>query len=79
ATPSASKSARALAFSHDQETAQPDYYRVQLAGGVKAEMTASDHGALMRFGFEGAQRSLVFDSPKGGARFSFDGSTVTGT
>ncbi len=79
ATPSASKSARALAFSHDQEVAQPDYYRVQLAGGVKAEMTASDHGALMRFGFEGAQRSLVFDSPKGGARFSFDGSTVTGT
>lgn len=79
ATPSNGKSARALAFSHDQETAQPDYYQVQLAGGINAEMTASDHGAVMRFSFNGTQNSLVFDSPKGGAKFAFDGSSVTGT
>lgn len=79
ATPSTSKTGRALAFSHEQEVAQPDYYSVRLAGGIKAEMTPSDHGAVLRFGFSGPQSSVVFDSPKGGATFAFDGTTVIGT
>ncbi|WP_285727996.1 GH92 family glycosyl hydrolase [Psychromicrobium xiongbiense] len=78
-TPSSSKSARQLAFSHRDEIAQPDYYSVKLAGNLRAEMTPSDHGGILRFTFPDTAGTLVFDSPKSGAVFSFSGSTVTGT
>ncbi|HKF31190.1 MAG TPA: GH92 family glycosyl hydrolase [Jatrophihabitantaceae bacterium] len=57
-----SPSNRALAFSHDTEIAQPDYYRVVLQGGLVAEMTPTDHAGVMRFTFPSGQTSgsLVF-------------------
>ncbi|MFF3437129.1 GH92 family glycosyl hydrolase [Streptosporangium sp. NPDC002721] len=55
-------SGRALAFSHDDEIARPDLYRVKLQNGLVADMTATDHGGVMRFAFPSGQAtgSLVF-------------------
>ncbi len=50
--------ARRLAFSHTDETANPDYYAVSLriADGtrIRAEMTATERCAFLRFRFPGA-------------------------
>lgn len=41
------------AFSHEEEVARPDYYSVSLKDfGVKAEMTATERCAIMRFTYE---------------------------
>ena len=70
---------RAATFGHDNETAQPDYYKVGLDNGVTAEMTPTDHAAIMRFSFTGAANSVVLDGPNDNGSFSIaaDG-TVTG-
>jgi predicted alpha-1,2-mannosidase len=40
------------AYSHDDEDAEPGYYRVRLAdSGVEAELTASGHAAIHRYTF----------------------------
>lgn len=68
--------ARGLAFSHQEETAKPDYYTVSLqtAGGgrIRAELTATERCALLRFRFpaEGAARVLVEVSRPGFAGFA---------
>ncbi|RZT78048.1 putative alpha-1,2-mannosidase [Micromonospora violae] len=53
---------RALAFSHDDEIAQPDLYRVTTQNGLVAEMSPTDHAGIMRFTFPAGQAtgSLVF-------------------
>jgi predicted alpha-1,2-mannosidase len=57
--------ARQLAFSHSEETAKPDYYAVSLriADGarIRAEMTATERCAFLRFRFPsaGVTRVLV--------------------
>lgn len=60
-----STSAYALPFSHDDETAEPGYYRVGLQasqGTIEAELTATVRSALERFTFPAAgQASLVLD------------------
>ncbi|MET8043592.1 GH92 family glycosyl hydrolase [Micromonospora sp. NPDC005215] len=68
---------RALAFSHDDETAQPDLYRVTLQNGLIAETSPTDHGGVMRFTFPAGQAtgSLVFHN--GTFSIGADG-TVTG-
>ncbi|MGJ6967617.1 GH92 family glycosyl hydrolase [Streptosporangium sp. G11] len=55
-------SGRGLAFSHDDEIARPDLYRVTLQNGLVAQMTATDHGGIMQFTFPSGQAtgSLVF-------------------
>ncbi|MFI1097517.1 GH92 family glycosyl hydrolase [Streptomyces sp. NPDC020917] len=55
-------STRALAFSHADETARPDYYRVKLQNGMVAQMSPTDHGGVMQFTFPSGQAtgSLVF-------------------
>jgi predicted alpha-1,2-mannosidase len=55
-------STRALAFSHNDETARPDFYRVTLRNGLIAQMTPTDHGGIMQFTFPAGQAtgSLVF-------------------
>ncbi|WP_394940430.1 GH92 family glycosyl hydrolase [Psychromicrobium sp. YIM B11713] len=82
--PSSSKQSRALPFSHDNETAQPDYYSVKLDGpnpgeALQAEMTASDHGAIMRFSYPGDRGNLVFDTPGSGGNFTLQGNEISGT
>jgi len=61
--PAGDARARSVAFDHTAETAQPDYYGVDLDGGLRAEVTPSDHGAVMRFSFpDGAPRQVVVDT-----------------
>lgn len=63
----ASATARARGFSHDDEVARPHDYRVQLDGGIRAEMTAADHTVLLRITFPpgAAEGVLVFDQIEG--------------
>ncbi|WP_433303549.1 GH92 family glycosyl hydrolase [Actinoplanes sp. CA-030573] len=68
--------AQPLAFSHDDEIARPDYYRVKLQNGQTAQMSPTDHGGVMQFGFPSATgNSLVFQN--GTFAIGADGS-VTG-
>ncbi|SNT58239.1 alpha-1,2-mannosidase, putative [Actinacidiphila glaucinigra] len=55
-------SGRALAFSHDDEIARPDFYQVTTQNGLKAQMSPTDHGGIMQFTFPTGQTtgSLVF-------------------
>jgi predicted alpha-1,2-mannosidase len=62
---------RKLAFSHTDEVARPDYYSVSMqAGGsrrIRAEMTATDHCAYMRFTFpKNASSSIVVETSRPG-------------
>ena len=50
-TPDAGLAARALGFSHDAETARPHRYGVDLDGGSRIDVAASDHGGVLRFTF----------------------------
>ncbi|MFI8812460.1 MULTISPECIES: GH92 family glycosyl hydrolase [unclassified Streptomyces] len=61
-TPDASRTARALPFRHENETAKPHYYGVTFENGLKAEMTPTDHAARMRFTYPGKDASIVFDN-----------------
>jgi len=49
--PDAGLEARALGFSHDDETARPHRYTVDLDGGARIAVAASDHGGVLRFTF----------------------------
>ncbi len=71
---------RAAAFSHDDETARPDLYAVDLANGVRAELAPTDHGAIFRFTFpqDAPGRHLIFDTIDENGAFEYDGNAVTG-
>ncbi|MBR5055814.1 MAG: GH92 family glycosyl hydrolase, partial [Bacteroidales bacterium] len=60
---------RQSVFSHLSETAKPYYYGVYLADqDVKAEMTATERAAIMRFTFPESQNSgIVIDAFDGGS------------
>ncbi len=60
--PSADRSARALAFSHDNEIARAHFYGVTFDNGMKTEITPTDHAAMFRFTFTGNESNLVFDN-----------------
>src|SRR5262249_2715148 len=51
--PNAGRGARALAFHHENETAQPHYYRIAFDNGMRTEMAPTDHAAVFRFTFAG--------------------------
>ncbi|MFT8645580.1 GH92 family glycosyl hydrolase [Gluconacetobacter sp.] len=61
---------RALPFSHRDEEARPDYYRVVMGTGgqaIRAEMTAAAHSALFRFVFPaGAARRVMVEASRPG-------------
>ncbi|MFG2286628.1 GH92 family glycosyl hydrolase [Streptomyces sp. NPDC048595] len=79
-TPDASRTGRALPFHHANETAKPHYYGVTFDNGLKAEITPTDHAALMRFTFPGDDASLIFDNvnDKGGLSLDTERGVVTG-
>ncbi|MEJ5888503.1 GH92 family glycosyl hydrolase [Pseudokineococcus marinus] len=71
--PAGGAQARSLAFAHTAETAQPDYYGVDLEGGLRAETTPTDHGAVMRFSFpDGAPRQVVVDTVDDNGEFTVE-------
>ena len=80
AAPSGNPRTRAQTFSHANETAQPDYYRVQTDNGIVAEMTPTNRGMVMQFTFTGNSNSVVLDSPTGDGEFTINATTgaVTG-
>jgi predicted alpha-1,2-mannosidase len=58
----ADEEARALSFSHANETAKPNYYAVKFDNGIKAEVSPTERGGHMRFSFPDKQRAfLVLD------------------
>ncbi|MFF8290160.1 GH92 family glycosyl hydrolase [Streptomyces sp. NPDC016309] len=61
-TPETDRVRRALPFRHEKETARPHYYGVTFENGLRAEITPSDHAAMMRFTYPGADASVVFDN-----------------
>ncbi|MFF3248340.1 GH92 family glycosyl hydrolase [Streptomyces sp. NPDC002870] len=61
-TPDTDRTKRALAFRHEKETARPHYYGVTFENGLKAEITPSDHAAMMRFTYPGDDASIIFDN-----------------
>jgi predicted alpha-1,2-mannosidase len=60
--PSANRAARALSFSHANETARAHTYRVAFDNGIVAELAPTDHAAMFRFTFPGDRGQLVFDN-----------------
>ncbi|WP_406399023.1 GH92 family glycosyl hydrolase [Streptomyces sp. NBC_00879] len=61
-TPDTDRAKRALPFRHEKETARPHYYGVTFENGLKAEITPSDHAAMMRFTYPGDDASVIFDN-----------------
>jgi len=78
--PNPSRPARALPFRHANEVARPHYYGVTFDNGLKAEITPSDHAAMLRFTFPGTAASLIFDnvSNAGGLTLDTAGGVVSG-
>ncbi|WNI21772.1 GH92 family glycosyl hydrolase [Streptomyces sp. ITFR-16] len=78
-TPDASRTARALPFKHENETARPHYYGVTFENGLKAEMTPTDHAARMRFTYPGKDASIVFDNVSNDGGLTLDPKTSSFT
>jgi putative alpha-1,2-mannosidase len=53
---------RRIAYHHDNEIAQPDYYSVVFENGIKTELTPSSHSVIMRFTFPNQNGRIIFDS-----------------
>lgn len=60
--PTANRERRALTFSHARETARPYVYAVRFDSGIQAEVTPTDHAAMLRFTFPGNRGQLVLDN-----------------
>lgn len=53
---------RAASFTHETEVAHPYYYGVQLSSGIKAELTPTERGSIMRFTYPSSKAAyLVID------------------
>ncbi len=61
ADPDPSRPGRALAFSHPAEQDGPHRYRVELEGGVTAELTAAEFALGMCFTYPAETGSVIFD------------------
>ncbi|MFJ8795573.1 GH92 family glycosyl hydrolase [Streptomyces sp. NPDC102462] len=71
-TPDTGRTARALAFRHENETARPYYYGVRFENGLKAEMAPTDHAAALRFTYPGDDASVIFDNVTDQAGLTLD-------
>ncbi|MFI2762707.1 GH92 family glycosyl hydrolase [Streptomyces echinatus] len=79
-TPDTAREARELPFRHENETARPYYYGVRFENGLKAEMTPTDHAAVLRFTYPGDDASVLFDNvtEQAGLTLDKEHGTVTG-
>ncbi len=50
---------RASKFSHDHETARPNYYQVKFDNGINTEISPSWRGAHIRFSFPQEQKAFI--------------------
>ncbi|MFB7330492.1 GH92 family glycosyl hydrolase [Streptomyces adustus] len=76
-TPDTGRTARQLAFRHENETARPYYYGVRFENGLKAEMAPTDHAAALRFTYPGDDASVLFDNVTEQAGLTLDPATGT--
>ncbi len=60
--PDVHRAARALSFSHANETARAHTYRVAFDDGIVTEVAPTDHAAMFRFTFRGDRSQLIFDN-----------------
>lgn len=72
-SPNAGLTNRQLAFSHDNEKAQPDEYSVDFNNGIQAKVTPTDHAGVFKFTFPAsANTGVVFlDQVSGSSQFLF--------
>ncbi|KAF1014735.1 MAG: hypothetical protein GAK31_02222 [Stenotrophomonas maltophilia] len=76
--PEADRSKRALAFSHEQESARPYRYDVRFDNGIGASIAPTDHAALFRFTFPaGGDANLLFDNVDARGGLTLDAATQT--
>ncbi|MEU2432406.1 GH92 family glycosyl hydrolase [Streptomyces sp. NPDC007861] len=78
-TPDTARTARALPFRHENETARPHYYGVTFENGLKTEIAPADHAAIMRFTYPGENASVVFDNVTDQAGLTLDPGTSSFT
>ncbi|MFE2042638.1 GH92 family glycosyl hydrolase [Streptomyces sp. NPDC059477] len=71
-TPDTGRTARALPFRHENETARPYYYGVTFENGLKTEIAPTDHAAVMRFSYPGDDTSILFDNVTDQAGLTLD-------
>ncbi|WP_043842281.1 GH92 family glycosyl hydrolase [Amycolatopsis taiwanensis] len=78
--PDGNRTARALPFRHENETARPYYYGVKFENGVSGEIAPTDHAAMFRFTFPGTDANLIFDNVSNAGGLTLDPATnsVTG-
>ena len=72
---------RGAKFSHEDETAQPQYYSVTFRNGIKTEMTPTERGNHFRFTYPGdAPAYLIVDGEFSGSDMTLDpdGRRITG-
>jgi predicted alpha-1,2-mannosidase len=74
------RKARALAFSHENETDLPHHYGVRFDNGITTDIAPTDHAAVFQFSFPGDRGWLLFDNTdnRGGLRVNAREGTVTG-
>ena len=64
---------RGSRFSHDNETAKPYYYQVELENGVNTEISPTERGAHIRFSFpKGKKAWIVLDGYIGTSEINID-------
>ncbi|MFJ6634820.1 GH92 family glycosyl hydrolase [Streptomyces sp. NPDC091376] len=78
-TPDPARTARALPFRHEKETARPHYYGVTFENGLKAEIAPTDHAAMMRFTYPGENAAVIFDNVTDQAGLTLDPGTSSFT
>ncbi|MGW7368472.1 GH92 family glycosyl hydrolase [Streptomyces sp. NPDC054841] len=78
-TPDPARTARALPFRHEKETARPHYYGVTFENGLKAEIAPTDHAAMMRFTYPGENAAVLFDNVTDQAGLTLDPATSSFT
>jgi predicted alpha-1,2-mannosidase len=62
-SPGKNRDAYAVAFDHSTESAEPGYYAVTLAGGVRVELTVDERSGIARFSFPaGVPARLLLNS-----------------
>ena len=79
--PEADRNKRALAFSHERESARPYRYSVRFDNGIAAAIAPTDHAALFRFDFPAeGDANLLFDNidARGGLTLDAASQTLSG-
>ncbi|WP_346054980.1 GH92 family glycosyl hydrolase [Amycolatopsis dongchuanensis] len=73
--PDGNRTARALPFKHENETARPYYYGVRFENGIRGEIAPTDHAAMFRFTFPDGNANLVFDNIRNDGGLTLDPAT----